>query len=253
MVSPRRGGHHTGARAHRVRGASRVPADRGEAAVFATACDLHTRRSNLAGGMGTWAGIVATFAAAATARDDVGERARALLDGSGYQRTLPGPQPPPDATFHWNLDLARLLVWLAYAGAAILVILAVVWLARRFGPGTDDVEVKPKDEAARPRPVAIPTANAEALATAGRFGEAIHQLLLDTLGALSRAARLEASLTSREIVARVPLAPRAREALGGLVAAVEISFFGGEAPGEPEYRACRERFEVFLESYRRAA
>jgi hypothetical protein len=202
--------------------------------------------------MGTLAGIVATFAAAATAPDDVGERARALLDDSGYQRTLPGPQPLPEPPFHLNLSLAQLLVWLAYAGAAILVVLAVVWLARRFGPRTEDVEVKPKDEA-RPRPVAIPTADAEALATAGRFGEAIHQLLLDTLGALSRAARLEPSLTSREIVARVPLAPRAREALGGLVAAVEISFFGGEAPGERDYRACRERFEVFLESYRRTA
>ena len=55
----------------------------------------------------------------------------------------------------------------------------------------------------------------------GRFAEAIHALLLETLAALSRAARLAPSLTSREIVARVPLPARAREALAGLVAAVE--------------------------------
>jgi len=44
----------------------------------------------------------------------------------------------------------------------------------------------------------------------------------------------------------VPLAPRARLALRGLVHAVEISRFGGAEPAEEDYRACRERFDEFL-------
>jgi hypothetical protein len=89
------------------------------------------------------------------------------------------------------------------------------------------------------------------LADARRFAEAIHVLLLETLAALSRAARLAPSLTSREIVSRVPLPARAREALGGLVLAVEVSRFGGAPAGETDYRACLERFHAFLETYRR--
>ena len=45
-------------------------------------------------------------------------------------------------------------------------------------------------------------------------------------------------------------APRA--ALGHLVSAVEISFFGGQTPSEADYRACRERFQVFAAAFREA-
>ncbi|HEY6098515.1 MAG TPA: DUF4129 domain-containing protein, partial [Anaeromyxobacter sp.] len=78
-------------------------------------------------------------------------------------------------------------------------------------------------------------------------------LLLETLQALSRAARLAPSLTSREIVERVALPSRAREALEGLVLAVEVSRFGGAPAAEGDYRACRSRFHAFLDTYRGAA
>jgi hypothetical protein len=51
-------------------------------------------------------------------------------------------------------------------------------------------------------------------------------------------------------VARVPLAPPAREALAGLVTAVEITRFGGAVPDAGDYRACLARFHAFLETYR---
>jgi hypothetical protein len=54
-------------------------------------------------------------------------------------------------------------------------------------------------------------------------------------------------------VARVTLGPKAREALAGLVTAVEISHFGGAEPDEGEYRACLSRFHCFLETYRSSA
>ena len=120
-------------------------------------------------------------------------------------------------------------------------------LVRRLAPGARDVAVA---EPAAAAPVHIPIASAEALAAEGRWAEAIHALLLETLEALSRAARLAPSLTSREIVARVPLPVRAREALSGLVLAVEVSRFGGADAAEGDYRACLDRFHAFLETYR---
>jgi hypothetical protein len=54
-------------------------------------------------------------------------------------------------------------------------------------------------------------------------------------------------------VARVPLPARAREALAGLVAAVERSRFGGADAAEEDYRSCLGRFHAFLDTYRGAA
>lgn len=184
------------------------------------------------------------------AAGDVRERAAAVLREGGYQTAL-----PEDAGARGSFELPlgplelllRLFLWTALAVAAVL---AVVWLARRLAPGVRDVVVEDGPE---PAPAAFPAATAEALAAEGRFAEAIHALLLDTLAALSRAARLAPSLTSREILSAVPLPPAAREALGGLVAAVERSRFGGAEAGEGDYRACHARFRAFLESYRGAA
>lgn len=186
----------------------------------------------------------------AAAAGDARERARALLRDDAYQTALP-KDPVEPAFFHLPLGpielLLRLLLWTALG---VLVVLAVTWLARRLAPGPRDAEVT---DATATAPVAIPIESAEALAAAGRWADAIHALLLETLEALSRAARLAPSLTSREIVERVTLPAPAREALGGLVAAVEISRFGGAEAGERDYRACLARFQAFLETYRSAA
>ncbi len=196
-------------------------------------------------------GLGALLLAAAPAAEEIRERAAAVLRGDGYQTALPRDAVAPRA-----LDLPlgplelllRLLLWTALA---VLAVLAVTWLVRRLRPAAGDAEVA--DEDAGAAAVAIPIAGAEALAADGRWAEAIHALLLETLEALSRAARLAPSLTSREIVERVPLPARAREALAGLVVAVEISRFGGAAAGEGDYRACLERFHSFLETHRSAA
>jgi hypothetical protein len=180
---------------------------------------------------------------------EIQERAAAVLGDGGYQTTLPqAPELHPLELPLGPLELLlRLLLWTALA---VAVGLAVLWLVRRLAPGAEDAAV-PDD--APQAPIALPIASAEALAAQGRWGEAIHALLLDTLEALSRAARLAPSLTSREIVERVPLPAAARDALGGLVLAVELSRFGGLAAGEDDYRACLGRFHAFLDTYRKAA
>lgn len=185
------------------------------------------------------------------AADEIRRRAAELLASGDYQTELPRARVP----FKLDLDLPlgplevllRILFW---AGLAVLFFLAVSWLVRRLSGPPRDPEVAPAGAAA---PVAIPIASAEALAAEGRWAEAIHALLLETLEALSRAARLAPSLTSREIVARVRLPVRAREALSGLVLAVEVSRFGGGAAEERDYRECLGRFHAFLDTYRGAA
>lgn len=176
-------------------------------------------------------------------------RAEAVLAADAYQTALPRGLAPK--AFDLPLGplelLVRLLLWTALA---VMVVLAVSWLVRRLSRGARDEEVG--DGLPAP-PAAIPIASAEALAVEGRWSDAIHALLLETLAALSRAARLAPSLTSREIVERVALPVRARDALAGLVVAVEVSRFGGAPAAEGDYQACLSRFRAFLDTYRSAA
>lgn len=200
-----------------------------------------------------WGEIATLAAAAAQGPSAAGEEVRRLLEDGAYQRSLPTAPTPaapaalPDLDARWLDHLLRLL---GYAGAVVLGALAAVWLvrwllARRSAGGE---VTAPGDAPAAALDVRLE--RPEALAATGRFAEAIHQLLLETLAALSRADRLPPSFTSREILAAVRLPARARGALSGLVLAVELSRFGGEPAGAAEYRACLARFHDFLESHR---
>ena len=175
------------------------------------------------------------------------EDARRILEEGGYQRSLPkdAPAPTPHSFSLGPLDTLLRILLLAILAVALIVALA--WLLERLRGRGRDILLPPGEE---PVPLEVPLASAEELAAAGRYAEAIHLLLLETLSALSRAGRLAPSLTSREIAGRVLLSARAREALLGLVQAVEISRFGGSPADEPDYRACRERFHAFLANYR---
>ena len=175
------------------------------------------------------------------------EDARRILEEGGYQRSLP-KDAPPLALHSFSLGpLQTLLRILLLAILAVAVFVALAFFVERLRGRGRDLPVPAGEE---PVPLEVPLGSAEELAAAGRYAEAIHLLLLETLSALSRAFRLAPSLTSREIAGRVLLSARAREALLALVEAVEISRFGGSPAGEPDYRACRERFHAFLENYR---
>jgi hypothetical protein len=198
------------------------------------------------------AGALAPLLASATPADAVRERTREILQRGEYQTELPAAVRP--AAFDLPLGplelLLRVLLWTALA---VMVVLAVAWIVRRLRGLVPDAEAPAGPDGGAAGVGGRQLGAAEALAARGRYGEAIHVLLLDTLEALSRAARLAPSLTSREIVARVALPDRARDALSGLVSAVEVSWFGGEDPGEAEYHLCLDRFHAFLEATRSAA
>jgi hypothetical protein len=186
------------------------------------------------------------------AADRVRERAAEVLGRGEYQRELPRPVAPFTLDLPGLGPLGKLLTVLAWAALVVVVALLAAWVIQRLRGWDRDARLN----GAGPTPGApaeIHVAAAQALATEGRYGDAIHALLLETLQALSRAARLPRSFTSREIVARVPLGRDSREALAGLVAAVEVSWFGGAVPSEADYLGCLAQFHVFLASYRRTA
>jgi len=192
---------------------------------------------------------VAALSALVRASGAVAEDVRRILADPRYQQALPAPGGPLlFPTFSLG-PLALLLRILLYTAAAVATALLLAGIVRWISGRARDAEVGAPSE---PAPLVVPLERAEALAAAGRYADAIHALLLETLLALSRAARLAPSFTSREILSRVPLPPRAREALAGLVEAVEISRFGGVAAEERDYRACLSRFHTFLESQGRA-
>jgi hypothetical protein len=130
----------------------------------------------------------------------------------------------------------------------VLAVLLVVWLASEWQGREKNADPSVARANAPPAPSMplIPLDDIEALAAAGRFADAIHLLLLRTIGALTKAsASLPLSLTSREILAAVPFRPGAREVLAGLVDVVEVSLFGGRPVGEADYVDCRARFDRF--------
>jgi hypothetical protein len=192
----------------------------------------------------------ASLAAAAQAPAAAGDLARRVLEDPAYQRQLPTPSPETPALPHLQLPwLGRLFEILAYAAVAVVAALLAVWIVRLLlARRSREVGAVEAEEAAADLDVRLE--QPDQLAAAGRYAEAIHQLLLETLAALSRAASLPASFTSREVLLQARLPARAREALSGLVLAVELSRFGGEPASEADYRACQARFQEFLASYR---
>jgi hypothetical protein len=93
---------------------------------------------------------------------------------------------------------------------------------------------------------------ADELARAGSFAEAIHTLLLQSVGEMRKKMPnpIAASLTSRELLRKLDLSPEEREVFGTLVRSVEISHFGGYEPGEDEYLACRRSFDALTDLLR---
>jgi hypothetical protein len=226
--------------------------------------------------------LVLGIAGAAHA-DPAEARARAtkVLADPAYQRELPGPThggtaspatssgpagARPQGARRRADDIedvtsggsaaASAVMWVVFGiGALLLVVLALRELGGFEPPvvAAGDEGAPSLDDAQTAAIVARPLDDAETLARAGRFGEAIHALLLRTLEELMRRLDrpLPRSRTSREILAETRLPEEARGALGHLVSAVEVSFFGGSEPGAEDYQLCVERFRRFAEAYTR--
>jgi hypothetical protein len=155
-------------------------------------------------------------------------------------------------------DLASMLLWGLLVVAIVLVI--AIFVREMSGmKGKEEPVQKPGEEddggARLAAVIERPRDDADQLAHEGRFADAIHVLLLRTLHELASQSlvRVTPAMTSREVLARVPLLGDARDALAGLVTAVELTWFGDDVPGPDDYARCRQQFQVFATAYRRGA
>jgi hypothetical protein len=124
-----------------------------------------------------------------------------------------------------------------------------IWRLRRDRPW--DGPPATDDESRQPESVTALVA-ADELARQGRFVEAMHLLLLQSLTALRE--RLDEpfadSLTSREILRGTRLSKTGKASLLEIVARVEWSYFGRHPAERRDYEACRARFDELAQSLR---
>jgi len=226
--------------------------------------------------------LVGLLAAAAPPADPR-EAARQVLARGRYQTDLPSASPRPSRTAEAPPDAAppssrssaprapsggasvpsiplppAALVWALLAAA---IVIGLAWAVRQALQSRKGTEAEPAPlpaETPRPAPRALrigPLTDVEDLARAGRYGEAIHLLLLHLFAALQRrpATAPAPAHTSREVLSRTRLASEARAALGVLVQAAEAVHFGGREAVREDYENCLGHYRRFLDSFERAS
>lgn len=181
-----------------------------------------------------------------------------LADGR-YQTEMPEPEVRPEREpFTIPPWLAKIIFWVVVGAVLAMVAYFLFQLAydllrdrspfksNRDRPGTAPERVETPVAAARevdPRSLA----EADRLAAAGRFSEAIHLLLLVALQRLHRelGPRVAPALTGREVL-HLPSLPGGTVApLTRMVQLSEINHFGGRAAREPDYRSARDDYLAF--------
>lgn len=201
-----------------------------------------------------------TDAAVKETAGKLAEAHRQLLGNESIQFDLPAyvPPKPPE----WLEPLADLFRWLApyfiymfwtavIAGAAVILLLIVLELrgvAWRFPWQRDAVEAEPQ-ETWRPdvAKAQILLSEADALAEAGQYDEAVHLLLRRSVEDIS--ARLpdflRPSLTARDIAGAASLPSRARGAFSQIAQIVEAALFAQKPVGAEGWQAARGAYERF--------
>lgn len=198
-----------------------------------------------------------------------GARARAILADPRYQTHLPQHEDPKDldegeAPTGKGINLAPVAVPVIGAGAelsrivfivlaAAVIVLVLVWLAMALfqkiakerqdagsEPAAGDDETEPKRE--------LDVEDATRLATEGRYGEAIHALLLAAIQHFAVRAHMQVqpSRTSRELARLLPLTGESRAKFNELVIAVERTLFGGEPAAAEDFQLSLERFRSLV-------
>ena len=193
---------------------------------------------------------------AATAEQKLAAAHEALLKTRGLQFDFGGaPKEPPSELPQWLVDFLRAigpaLGYVFWAGVILAAGLILFFVLREFVP---DSWFKKKSAAPgvtdwRPAPEQAKALleDADGLAAAGRFEEAIHLLLFRSIDELAarRPGTVRPALTSRDIAGLEVLPANARAAFTRLAQAVERTFFGGRPADAAEFGAARADYEAF--------
>ena len=196
-----------------------------------------------------------------------------LLDpellGPGYSQTMAGdtiqtgfpPPPPPHDNpqwdlgwlrdfFEWTAPALKPLMWIGAAALLLLILYHFVpafadWVDNlRFGRKRRSEETEESIGEAEAGAARARLADADALAAAGRFAEAVHLLLYRSVDDIAgrRPGLVRPAMTSRELAAAADLPSVARHAFSRIARAVEISLFGGRSIDETAWHECRTAY-----------
>ncbi len=171
------------------------------------------------------------------------------------RRTAPVPEYRRDSAGGGIGPVAKFVLWvlLAVGGILLLVYIVNIVSARRGRgrtpsvapamPASAPAPSTNRESQTPPRPPTL-LEKTDALARNGEFAESIHTLLFASIDLLRRrfGAHFAPSSTSRELLAGISLPAAAKTAFSVVVAAVEVSHFGGQALNERAYLKCRESF-----------
>lgn len=184
------------------------------------------------------------------------------MAGGEIQTAFPTPEPPPQtpAWLSWLYDaLGDFFQWSAPGFKPLAwtcAILLALFLLYRFAPafarwvdrlplfrraGTDEDDPLGQVEAGAARAL---LAEADALAAAGRFAEAVHLLLYRSVEDIEgrRPGLVRPAMTSRDLAEARDLPGAAREAFSLIARAVEISLFGGRSIDAGAWQQCRTAY-----------
>lgn len=183
---------------------------------------------------------------------------KALLKTPGIQFDLQSMKVPKPETPDWLEPLVKFIAAIApalqyifWGGLILGAALILYFVAREFVPETwfrrKKAVVPVTDWRPAPERAKALLEDADRLAAAGRFEEAIHLLLFRSIDDLvsRRPGAVKPALTSRDIAELSALPGGARDAFGRLAQAVERTFFGGRSAGADEFGRARADYEAF--------
>lgn len=169
------------------------------------------------------------------------------------------PAPPPGwlrAIARFIDSLGPIFRWAFYAAVAAVVLGVLYFLfgeavRMRLGLGKSRGPSRPDDDLLDLRPDAARARSlleeADALARAGRYAEAVRLLLFRSIEDIQQKidGGVPTSLTAREIAGFERLPVRARGALEPIIRIVEHSFFGGRPVDQSGWTSARASYEDF--------
>lgn len=181
---------------------------------------------------------------------------QALLHTKGLQLDFkaapPQPQPPLwlEGFLQALAQLAPILKFLFWGGLVVGAALILWFVAnevlatqRKKAPAA----AAPADWRPEPERARALLEEADRLAEAGRFDEAIHILLFRSIDDLTgrRPGLIRPALTSRDIAGLDQMPTQARGAFARIAERVERSFFGGRPVGSEDFAHARGDYETF--------
>ncbi|SKB64614.1 DUF4129 domain-containing protein [Sphingopyxis flava] len=185
------------------------------------------------------------------------------MAGGDIQTRFPASPPPPDTPewlktlfgaigefFRWSAPALKPMLWIA---AILLALFLLYHFVPAFARWVDNLPLmrerrsEVEDETvghAEAGAARALLAEADALAAAGRFDEAVHLLLCRSVEDIEgrRPGLVQPAMTSRALADARDLPAVARSAFSRIARAVEISLFGGRSIDSDAWAACRSAY-----------